>query len=240
MHYKIEFEGRDFYPTGTAGWKTTSEGMAKLKAAGRLAVQGNSLAYIRYIDDFPVMPLNNIWNDTQSGSGMDKRYVVQTNAAVIQCCILMTTDPGDLVLDPTCGSGTTAYVAEQWGRCWITTDTSRIALNIRDEIKSRDVQDIAYWMLDDRYDGSNFVARQVFFCGGDKEEFNDWKRGLSKRAEAAAKKKVEQTLKLGIDEEAFGGIYGHLSRPFAVKAGQKIAIRVVSQFGEETTKVLAV
>ena len=94
--------------------------------------------------------------------------------------------------------------------------------------------------IDNRYDGSNFVARQVFFCGGDKEELNDWKRGLSKRAEAAAKKKVEQTLKLGIDEEAFGGIYGHLSRPFAVKAGQKIAIRVVSQFGEETTKVLAV
>ena len=111
---------------------------------------------------------------------------------------------------------------------------------IKDEVKSRDVQDIHYWMLDDQYDGSNFIVRQVFFCGGDKAEFADWRKGLSKLAEAATKKRAEQTLKLQIDEEAFAAIYGHRSRPFAVKPGQKIAVRVVSQFGEETTKVLEV
>ena len=110
---------------------------------------------------------------------------------------------------------------------------------IRDEVKSRDVHDIAYWMLDDDYDGSNFVVRQVFFCGGDKDEFDDWKNGLSAIAAASAKKKAEQTLKLEIDHEAFAAAYGHTSRPFALKPGQKVAVRVISQFGEETTKVLA-
>jgi len=111
---------------------------------------------------------------------------------------------------------------------------------IKDEVKSRDVHDIAYWMLDDNYDGSNFIVRQVFFCGGDKDEFEAWKKGLSDLAKAATKKKAEQTLKLQIDEEAFSRIYGHKSHPFPVKKGQKIAVRVVSQFGEETTKVLEV
>ena len=111
---------------------------------------------------------------------------------------------------------------------------------IKDEVKSRDVHDIAYWMVDDDYDGSNFVVRQVFFCGGDKDEFDQWKRGLSDLAQAAAKKKAEQTLKIELDDEAFARIYGHKSHPFPVKKGQKIAVRVISQFGEETTKVLEV
>jgi adenine-specific DNA-methyltransferase len=111
---------------------------------------------------------------------------------------------------------------------------------IRDEVKSRDVHDINYWMLDDNYDGSNFVVRQIFFCGGDKDEFDEWKKGLSNVAVASSKKKAEQTLKIEIDDEAFGNAYGHKSRPFPVKKGQKIAIRVISQFGEETTKVLIV
>jgi len=110
---------------------------------------------------------------------------------------------------------------------------------IRDEVQSRDVHDIAYWMLDDAYDGSNFVVRQVFFCGGDKDEFDQWKKELSNLAAAAAKKKAEQTLKLQIDDEAFANAYGHISRPFPLKPGQKVAVRVVSQFGEETTKVLS-
>ena len=89
---------------------------------------GRQLNYKRYFADAPVFETYNIWDDTQSGSGMEKIYVVQTNAKVIERCLLMTTDPGDLVIDPTCGSGTAAYVAEQWGRRWITTDTSRVAL----------------------------------------------------------------------------------------------------------------
>jgi adenine-specific DNA-methyltransferase len=111
---------------------------------------------------------------------------------------------------------------------------------IKDVVNSRDVHDIAYWMVDDDYDGSNFVVRQVFFCGGDKDEFAEWKKGLSDLAKAATKKKAEQTLKIEIDDEAFSRVYGHISRPFAVKQGQKIAVRVISQFGEETTKVLEV
>ena len=111
---------------------------------------------------------------------------------------------------------------------------------VKDEVKSRDVHDINYWMLDDNYDGSNFVVRQVFFCGGDKDEFDAWKKGLSNLALASTKKKVEQTLKLEIDDEAFANAYGHTSRPFKVETGQKIAVRVISQFGEETTKVLTV
>jgi adenine-specific DNA-methyltransferase len=128
MFFEMEFGGRKFVPSGNRGWTTTREGMERLRLEKRLGIQGNSLSYIRYLDDFPAVPLNNLWEDTQSGSAMDKIYVVQSNVKVIQRCLLMTTDPGDLVLDPTCGSGTTAYVAEQWGRRWITIDTSRVPL----------------------------------------------------------------------------------------------------------------
>ncbi|MFQ5753903.1 MAG: DNA methyltransferase, partial [bacterium] len=95
-----------------------------------MQISGQRLNYIRYLDDYPVLPIHNFWTDTGSSLGGDKIYVVQTTLLAIQRCILMTTDPGDLVFDPTCGSGTTAYVAEQWGRRWITCDTSRVALTI--------------------------------------------------------------------------------------------------------------
>ena len=113
----------------SATWKTTETGLDRLGRANRLHVAKNSLRYVRLLMDFPVMPVSNYWEDTGTGSFTDdKVYVVQTGSKAIQRCILMTTDPGDLVLDPTCGSGTTAYVAEQWGRRWITIDTSRVAL----------------------------------------------------------------------------------------------------------------
>jgi adenine-specific DNA-methyltransferase len=126
--FPVEIDGRAFRPNMQSRWKTNEAGMARLLTASRVAVTGNTLSYVRYLDDFPAFPLTNFWDDTQSGSGMDKTYVVQTNTKIIERCMLMTTDPGDLVLDPTCGSGTTAYVAEQWGRRWITVDTSRVAL----------------------------------------------------------------------------------------------------------------
>lgn len=103
--------------------------MQRLRQAGRLLASGNTLGFKRYFGDFPFAEFSNAWDDTrQSGFGDEKVYVVQTATKVIERCLLMTTDPGDLVLDPTCGSGTTAYVAEQWGRRWITMDTSRVAL----------------------------------------------------------------------------------------------------------------
>ena len=104
----------------------------ELLKARRVEVTGDSLAYVRFIDDFPAFPITNAWMDIggiQSRSD-PKIYVVQTANTAIQRCMLMTTDPGDLVLDPTCGSGSTAYVAEQWGRRWITCDTSRVAITL--------------------------------------------------------------------------------------------------------------
>jgi adenine-specific DNA-methyltransferase len=122
------FEGKRFTP-GRGTFKTDLKGLENLVRAKRLIAVGNTLSYVRYLDDFPVFPISNIWTDTAiSGFAAQKYYVVQTTPKVIERCILMTTEPGDLVLDPTCGSGTTAYCAEQWGRRWITIDTSRVPL----------------------------------------------------------------------------------------------------------------
>jgi adenine-specific DNA-methyltransferase len=118
------------YKPGKGTFKTEIVGLTRLARADRLwPTSQGTIQYIRFLDDFPVIPFSNVWIDTGTGSFTeDKVYVVQTNTKVIERCLLMTTDPGDLVLDPTCGSGTTAYVAEQWGRRWITIDTSRVAL----------------------------------------------------------------------------------------------------------------
>jgi len=121
------YRGKKFTP-GKGTFKTNIRGLNVLAPANRLDGSGATLNYVRYLDDFPAYPITNLWADTGSTVGGEKIYVVQTALAVVQRCILMTTDPGDLVLDPTCGSGTTATVAEQWGRRWITIDTSRVAL----------------------------------------------------------------------------------------------------------------
>lgn len=493
----IKFNGIEYLPSPGTHWKTTIDGMYKLIEKNRVISNGSRLAYKRFEDDFPWMPFDNVWTDTILGTFSDKLYVVQTPTLPIQRCILMTTDPGDLVLDPTCGSGTTAFVAEQFGRRWITTDTSRIALNIaktrlmtatfpyyklydeengdirqgfvyktvphitlkslandeppatetlydkpeidnkrlrvcgaftvetlqnfepvspaelddetraneqegafeevvrqhllstgvkngrkdeqvsfarvellsheylhaegfyrngtgekkayfhigpkfgtvsraavnkaiqecrargdgnwliilgfsfesdvqgsqqttslgtfevtkarihddllqeglkkkpaksaasfvtigepdvishqdgntitleiqgldiydpiKDEVKARDLHDIAYWMVDDDYDGSNFVVKQVFFCGGDRDEFSKWKKGLSDLAKQTTKVRAEKTLKIELDDEAFDRIYGFRSHPIQIKRnGQKIAVRIISQFGEESMKL---
>ena len=117
------------YPHPKNGWATDLDGMKRLAAANRLVPSGTYLQFVMYESDYPVSALTNPWNDTSwSGFGEEKLYVVQTNTEIVKRCLLMTTDPGDLVLDPTCGSGTTAYVAERWGRRWITIDTSRVPL----------------------------------------------------------------------------------------------------------------
>lgn len=125
----IEVNGKEYTP-GHRFWSTSTEGMLRLKYAQRLLVVGNSIRFKRHFDDFPVFPRSNVWTDTGvAGFASDRKvYVVQTNEKVIERCLLIASDPGDLVLDPTCGGGTTAYVAEQWGRRWITCDTSRVAL----------------------------------------------------------------------------------------------------------------
>ncbi|UCZ90697.1 site-specific DNA-methyltransferase [Gordonia sp. WA4-43] len=171
--FPVTVSGKTVTPA-KGGWKTNRVGMERLVAANRVyAGSGKNLGYIRYIDDFPAAPLSNSWTDTfgQGQFGGDKVYVVQTATKVIERCVLMATDPGDLVIDPTCGSGTTAYVAEQWGRRWITVDTSRVALALA---RQRLMSSLFPWyLLADTPEGhkkeqsltANFVPRNQF--GGD-------------------------------------------------------------------------
>ena len=124
----FEFEGKVYRPGANSHWKPGyPEGLERLAAAGRVHVAANSIRYRRFASDFPYKERGNLWTDTLTGSFTgEKMYVVQTNPKVVERCLLMTSDPGDLVLDPTCGSGTTAWCAEKWGRRWITCDTSRV------------------------------------------------------------------------------------------------------------------
>ena len=128
--FQLDFEGRSYRPPSNRRWATNPEGMKRLIAANRLLQQGGGLAYKVYEDDFAWMPVTSVWNDTIIGTFAEKVYVVQTSPITIERCMLMTTDPGDLVMDVTCGSGTTAVVAEQWGRRWVTCDTSRVATTL--------------------------------------------------------------------------------------------------------------
>ena len=500
----FEFNGKIYELTSDRHWTANyPNGMNRLKELKRIIQRDNSLAYMRYFEDFPYKEVNNLWSDTGTNQmeGGGKVYVVQTSTKTIQRCILMTTDPGDLVLDPTCGSGTTAFVAEQWGRRWITMDTSRIALNIakkrlmtalfpyyktydesetpnirrgfiykrvphitlkslannlpaeeetlydqpeedkkrirvsgpftvetlqsldvsspeslndkqnnydeyatfterifnnlkangirngvkqqqalmhsmehldepylnakgyykmedgsehcvyfmigpkfgtvskhavneavrafrqhlnesnwlvilgfsfedsiesgenkdynfgtfqvskvrmsddllqdgllkkdkkagsfiiigepdvrlinngdgkchveingmdmydpiQDEVKARNVNDIAYWEMDDNYTGGLFKVRSIHFCGGDKKDFAAWRKGLDTVAKDLAKQRAERTLRLEFNEDIWESLYNFKSEPIPYEKGKRIAVRVVSQFGEESTKVL--
>jgi len=150
--FPVAIAGRMIRPS-RGYWKTGESGMTLLSKADRLQLVGNTLAYVRFIDDFRVFPVNNVWTDTgASGFGDEKLYVVQTIPKIIERCILMVTDPGELVLDPTCGSGTTAHVSEQWGRRWITIDTSRVSLTLaRSRLMGAKYD---YYLLKDSKDGA--------------------------------------------------------------------------------------
>lgn len=129
--FKVEYKGKLYQPPLTAGgrsWKTHEEGMKRLVVLNRVFPQGDTLRFVAFAEDFPYTEIDHSWEDAAFSSS--KKYVVETAEETIQRCLLMTTDPGDLVLDLTCGSGTTAYVAERWGRRWITCDTSRVAITL--------------------------------------------------------------------------------------------------------------
>lgn len=128
--FPIQIGGKEYLPSMQARWKTNEDGIHRLKLANRLEAAGSGVGYVRFLADFPAFPLGDYWADVMPSFMADKNYVVQTAIKVIERCMLMTTDPGDLVLDITCGSGTTAYVAEKWGRRWITCDTSRVAITL--------------------------------------------------------------------------------------------------------------
>ena len=159
------------------GWKSNREGIARLIRAGRILRIGRTPRYVRYFDDAPCFPMGSAWLDTGiSGFGVEKRYVVQTHPRVVQRCLLMTTDPGDLVLDPTCGSGTTAYVAEQWGRRWITIDTSRVALALA---RSRVMGSrYPYYLLADSPEGQRKEAELSFTAPSESPTYNDIRQGF--------------------------------------------------------------
>lgn len=125
--FPVQFQGREFRPR-KGFWKTGEVGFDRIAKADRISATASTLNYVRFIDDYPAIRINNVWTDVSSSVGGEKVYVVQTSTKIVERCILSVTDPGDLVLDPTCGSGTAAHVAEQWGRRWITIDTSRVAL----------------------------------------------------------------------------------------------------------------
>ena len=159
----FEFNGQIFHPGEQSHWKTSVAGLKRLALLNRLIAQGNKLRYIRYLDDFPVFPLTNLWPDI---GGIQSRtdpkvYVVQTSTTAIQRCVLMATDPGDLVFDPTCGSGTTAYVAEQWGRRWVTCDTSRVAITLAKQRLTTAVFDYYDLARSEEGIGSGFAYRKV-------------------------------------------------------------------------------
>jgi adenine-specific DNA-methyltransferase len=167
--FEFELNGTKYFPGGGRSWKTNRTGMEVLARAGRLVGTARSIQYVRYIDDFPAYEPNNVWEDVAVGT--DKVYVVQTPTSVVERAVLMTTDPGDLVLDPTCGSGTTAYVAEQWGRRWITIDTSRVSVTLaRQRMMSAMYP---YYVLAD-----SLAGRRLGSSNGDAEPRGDIRKGF--------------------------------------------------------------
>ena len=175
--FPVKIGGRSITPSERVRWKTNEIGMKRLRAAERVELTGNSLAYVRFLDDFSAIAINNSWTDiggVQSRAD-PKVYVVQTPTTAIQRCLLMATDPGDLVLDPTCGSGTTAYVAETWGRRWITIDTSRVSLALaRARIMGAR---LPYFMLRDTEQGVREEAKQRRLPPADERLISTSRRG---------------------------------------------------------------
>ncbi|MCY3563056.1 MAG: site-specific DNA-methyltransferase [bacterium] len=172
------FQGNDWNPPSGLHWKTTILGLSRLAKAGRVIQEGRSIRYIRFLDDFAVNPRTNVWLDiggVQSRTD-PKVYVVQTATEAVKRCILMTTDPSDVVLDPTCGSGTTAYVAEQWGRRWITIDTSRVALTLaRSRIMGAR---FPYYLLADSPQGQHKEAEIERTLPSEAPTYSDIRQGL--------------------------------------------------------------
>ena len=160
--FHFEFNEKKYKPSPGAGWRTSMEGIQKLVFANRVMPRGKYLAYKLFADDFPFIQIHNVWTDVLFTSfGTKKQYIVQTSDKVLERCMLMTTDPGDLVFDPTCGSGTTAFVAEQWGRRWITCDTSRVAVTLAKQRLMTSVFDYYKLAHDAEGVGSGFQYKTV-------------------------------------------------------------------------------
>ena len=174
--FPVPFQGREFRPI-TGYWKTGQEGMQRLIRGGRIELRGKMLSYVRFFDDYPVSRRSNYWGDTKfSSRSEEKNYVVQTSERVIERCILMVSDPGDLVLDPTCGSGTSAAVAERWGRRWIVIDTSRVALALA-RVRIMGAR-YPFYLLADSPDGRRKEAELTQSIASDAPSFGNIRQGF--------------------------------------------------------------
>ena len=228
--YPVNYEGRAFRRT-TGFWKTNELGMRRLTRACRLgSPTDRSIQYVRFLEDFSASRMSNVWTDTQTGAfTQDKTYVVQTNAKVVERCLLMATDPGDLVVDPTCGSGTTSFVAEQWGRRWITMDTSRVALALA---RSRVMgARYPYYLLADSTEGQRKEAELSHSTPPGSPTYNDIRQGfVYERVPHITLKSIANNAEIDVlyermqpDVEAAladlnGVLAGHVT-PFEVEAG---------------------
>ena len=204
MYFPVRAEGREFFPGGNRGWSSTTEGLQRVIRTNRYQTLKNGIMYVRYHDDFPVIETTAYWTDTASSFATDKIYVVQTNAAVVQRAILMSSDPGDLVIDPTCGSGTTAYVAEQWGRRWITIDTSRVALALaRARIMGARYQ---YYLLADSKDGLQKEAEIMQSVPSEAPTHDDIRQGfVNERVPHVTLKSIANNAEIDVIWEKFQG-----------------------------------
>jgi len=174
--YVVKYQGREYVPLEGNHWKVTEDGLQRLIRAERVISMKTVLRFRRLTSDFPVLTISDVWTDTSGGAGADKVYVVQTTTKIVERCMLMTTDPGDLVLDPTCGSGTTAVVAEQGGRRWITTDTSRVAIALaRTRLMATK---FPYYLLNDSIEGARKEADLSSTYPPDRKFENDVRKGF--------------------------------------------------------------
>ena len=226
-HFEFHLDGRRAYPNPATSWKTTPEGMQRLILAKRVRWQKAVPAYVFFANDYPVMQITNQWTDTQGAIG--KTYAVQTATKVIERCMLMTTDPGDLVIDPTCGSGTTAYVAEQWGRRWITCDTSRVAITLAKQRLMTALYD--YYELAHPAEGvgSGFTYKAVpHITLGSIANNPDIREGMSQEEidAAIARYAPQETL---YDQPLVDGSKMRVTGPFSVEAVPAAAVKPIDE-----------
>ena len=228
------FGDEEWLPPTGLHWKTTVDGLTRLALAGRIVIEGQSLAYVRFLDDFPVYPINNVWDDIggiQSRTD-PKRYVVQTANEAVKRCILMTTDPGDLVFDPTCGSGTTAYVAEQWGRRWITCDTSRVTITLAQQRLMTALYDYYELAHSDEGVGSGFKYKTVpHITLGSIAKNSDINEGMTQEEidDVIARHAPQETL---YDQPLVDTRKRRVTGPFSVEAVPAPSVRPIDDTAE--------
>ena len=217
--YDFEFKGQTFNPPPSRSWKSPREGMTRLARASRIEqyASGSTLRYRLFLEDYPVSPHHNIWTDTAPPT--NKVFVVQTSPRIIERCLLMTTDPGDLVLDPTCGSGTTAYVAEQWGRRWITIDTSRVALALaRARVMAARYP---YYLLADSRDGQIKEGQLARRVPSETPTYNDIRQGfVYERVPHITLKSIANNAEIDVIWEAHEERLAPLREQLSVASGQ--------------------